>query len=406
MKDKDRKKKYDYDSMEEDLKEAHKDSRARKDNAGSYGTIFKDDLEVPKWKPGKGEHLIDIIPYVAGKFDPNRPEGKNAYFLDIYVHKRIGAGNDQFVCPSRNYKKRCPICEEMKRLADKGVEWDEYKSDAATRMNIYNIVDLEDRETIKKGVQVWAIANYFMEDKLRAISKNRKTGEPIYYASPKAETGRSIAFEIKKKGKDKTEYLGHSFEKRDEDIPADVLDQAVCLDEVIIQSSFEEIYEAYWGKPYNKKNDRGKRAVDEEEEDDEPSDRKKKHYSSDDEDEKPKHKKHGDDEECPKKGGTFGEDCDEFKECKRCELWDDCSTKHDELEEGEKSDKKKDKDKEEEITLAELADMTTKELKKLIKEKDLDVDPDDCDDEEELVEAIADELGISKKKKSRKTDDD
>lgn len=364
------KKKYDYDEMEEELSEAHEESKNRKDSYGKFGTIFKDDIGAPIWKCDKGEHTLDIIPYFAGKHDPNRPEGKSAYFLDIFVHKNVGASGERVICPSKNYKKRCPICEEMKRLSDKGVEWDEIKHDSAVRTNVYNVVCLDSRDEIKKGVQVWSIANFFMEDKLRAIAKSKKTGEPIYYASPKKETGRSISFEYVKKAKGKVEYLGHSFEKRDEDIPRDLLEQAVCLDEAVILMDFEAIYELYWDKPYNKKNERGRKAIDEDD-DEEESTRKKKHKDDDDEEETPRKKKKDKDEEleCPAKNGTFGEDCDELRECKKCEVYDECSKEHDRIEDEELEDKPKSK------------------------KKKKDEDDDDDDDE-------------PKSKKKKKSDDD
>lgn len=350
----------DLDDMEKELEDAHEESKSRKEGSGKFGTIFKDDLDVPRWKCKNGEHVIDIIPYRAGKFDPNRPEGKAAYFLDLYVHKNVGLTNDSFVCPSRNYKKRCPICEEIKRLADKGVEYEEYKDDVPKRVNIYNIICYDSTEEEDKGIQIWDVPNFFMEDKLRGLAKNKRTGEPIYYASPKRETGRSIAFERKGKGKGNVEFLSHEFLKRDYDISKDIIEQAVCLDEAINQSSYEEIYEAYYGKPYSEKKKRDEeddepkskrsRRSNDDDDDDKPSERKRKRQDDDDDDDRPKRKSKSDDDlECPAKGGVFGEDCDTLKECKKCEVWDDCAKKHDELESksSSKSKKKNDDDEDE-----------------------------------------------------------
>lgn len=354
-------KKSDVEEMERELEEAHNESKSRKEGSGKFGTIFKEDLEVPKWKCKNGEHVIDIIPYRAGKHDPNRPEGKAAYFLDLYVHRNVGLTNDSFVCPSRNYKKPCPICEEIKKLSDNDVPYEDYKDDVPKRVNIYNIVCYDNDEETEKGVQVWDVANFFMEDKLRGLAKNKRTGEPIYYASPKKETGRSIAFERKGKGKGNVEFLSHEFLKRDYDITRDILEQAVCLDEVIILSSYEEIYAAYYGKEFEgksksrskeeapKENRRARRPSSNEEEDEAPtrSSRRKRDEEEDEaparssrqkwdeeEDEAPvksKNKKN-EDQECPAKGGVFGEDCDNLAKCKKCEIWDDCAKEHDKIE--------------------------------------------------------------------------
>jgi len=363
-------KKIDVEEMERELEEAHNESKSRKEGSGKFGTFFKEDLEVPKWRCKNGEHVIDIIPYRAGKHDPNRPEGKAAYFLDLYVHRNVGLTNDSFVCPSRNYKKPCPICEEIKKQSDNDVPYEDYKDDVPKRVNIYNIVCYDNDEETEKGVQIWDVANFFMEDKLRGLAKNKRTGEPIYYASPKKETGRSIAFERKGKGKGNVEFLSHEFLKRDYDITRDILEQAVCLDEAIIISSYEEIYEAYYGKEFSGKsrtrnkedgeeessreNRRAKRPSDdsgkrrrpsEEEEDEAPTrnSRRNRNEENEEEDEapvKPRNKKK-EEQECPAKGGTFGEDCDTLAMCKKCEIWDDCAKLHDEIESKSTSSKRK-----------------------------------------------------------------
>lgn len=44
-------------------------------------------------------------------------------------------------------------------------------------------------------------------------------------------------------------------------------------------------------------------------------------------------------EECPVKGGQFGQDCDEYDECDECPIWENCRTKKDEIEEQAAKDK-------------------------------------------------------------------
>jgi hypothetical protein len=362
------KSKFNMDEFSEELRDAHEESKGRKDGTGKFGTIFKEGEDIQRWRCKNGEHVIDVIPYRAGKFDPNRPEGKAAYFLDIYVHKNVGLTNDSFVCPSRNYKKRCPICEEIKRLADDDVPYEDYKDDVPKRVNVYNITCDDNDDEREKGVMVWDVANFFMEDKLRGLSKNKRTGEPIYYASPKMETGRSISFERRGKGQGNVEFVSHEFLKREYDISKDLLEQAYCLDEIIHIPSYEELLEAFQPEEHpkkkeergsrkhrssededeqdSKKESRSKRKRDSEDEDDqEDRSRKRKRDSEDDkQEEQPKKRKskNEDEQECPAKGGTFGEDCDTLAKCKKCEIWDDCAKAHDEIE--SKSSKNKNDD--------------------------------------------------------------
>jgi len=354
----------------------------RKDGGGKSYLKMPD--KVSEWRPGNGSHIIDIIPYDAGKLDKLVNEGDPTYTLEVHIHRGVGPSEEWYVCPQEMTGKPCPICEHRKKLRDQGADKDKWKELFPKKRNLYNIVCYDSREEIKKGVQIWNVPYFYFEKSLLAIAKkpqragSKSKVEPfVPFSDP--DEGKSINFTIEKpKSKDDfPSYVGHSFEDRDYEIEDKILDAAVCLDDLIVIEDYDTISEAYWGSEGEKSSRRSKRGkksdaanvdelrdlLDEVEDIDDwddleefidennievgdDEDELEDQFDDEDElkeaiiesleeaienaeeDEKPTRSKkrsgsRSKDNECPE-GGTFGEDINEFDECEDCKLWNAC----------------------------------------------------------------------------------
>jgi len=108
-------------SMKEALLKRVQEGQNRKE--GTAKGIFKTDLEdVPFWNCADGDHLLDIIPYMAGPYDPVTPEGKETYVLEVFVHRGVGITEGSIICLAETYRKPCPICEDRKKKQIEGEE--------------------------------------------------------------------------------------------------------------------------------------------------------------------------------------------------------------------------------------------------------------------------------------------
>lgn len=358
----------------------------KKDGGGK--SWLKSD-KVKMWKPNNGEHIIDIIPYEAGKLDRDVGEGDPTYTLEVHVHRGVGAGEEWFVCPQEMANKPCPICEHRKKLRDQGADKEQWKQLFPKKRNLYNIVCYDSREERKKGVQVWDVPYFYFEKSLLAIAKKpQRAGSKgidpfVPFSDP--DDGKSIAFTIEKAKSqdDYPSYVGHAFEDRDYAIEDEILDQAVCLDELVIIEDYDTIDKAYWGESGGKekagrrggKKKKAKAEADvedlrnmldevqdlddwddlesyvednnieiggedelEDEFDDEDElkeaiiERLEELIDEAEEEEEGeddggrrsrKRKSSGGSNECPE-GGVFGKDNNEFDECEDCKLWRDC----------------------------------------------------------------------------------
>ena len=226
-------------SIFSELDEATKKSYESKDSFGEQADYFKKGVKIKKFFPKAGEHLIDIIPFIAGKNHPTISEGKPAYVLDIWVHKNVGSDGGAYVCLQKNYKQRCPICEHQRLMRKEGSYTDEeIKGLDAKRRVVYNVLCCDSQEEINKGNQVFETSHFFMEKHLAELAKKPKGGGFIPFAHP--DEGKSISWTISKKGQ-YGEWFGHKFVDRDEEISEESLEEAHILDEIIHIPTVKEL---------------------------------------------------------------------------------------------------------------------------------------------------------------------
>ncbi len=323
--------------MRDKLRSRTEQSEKTRKDSGRFGTFFKQNLpeDAQFWNCGKGDHLIDIIPYEAGDHDPDpdTKKGDPTYVLDIFVHGGIGVNEDQVICPARTFKLPCPICEHQKELrAEEDYDEDLVKSLNPVRRVIYNIVCYDTDKDEDKGVQIWTVAHWHFEKFLTSLARNSRTGELETFAD--LDEGKSIAFEREGTGFKNTSYIGHKFEDRPEPISEEIEKQAFCLDELIEIKSYDEIYKLYWQED-------APEAEEEEQKEEKTSSRKSGRRQRPQKEEKSKIKEN----ECPY-GGEFGTDLGELNECGECAMFESCSKKKEEIDAGGKEEKETEKKEE------------------------------------------------------------
>lgn len=340
--------------------------------------ILKTEVDAPMYRPKDGQHILDVVPYMAGEHDPLCEDGDPTYSFEYWAHTNVGQNNAMLLCPMEMYGDPCYICDHRERLRQKGADEEKWKPLYPKRRNLYNIL-CYDRGEEKKGIQIWDVSYHYFEKFILAISKKPsrqgKKSKTINFAHPKK--GKSITFTIEppKSKNDYPTFLGHTFDDRDYKISQDTLAEAFVLDEIVHIPDEDEIKRTFLGK-------KGK----------------------------------GDDSSSSG-GGEDNEELDELKE----ELEDigDYDDFKDFIEEHDLDIKIKKKMDEDDIrdkvvealeekfeegegeggdddkhTVDDIRDMKKKGLLKLIDEEDLDVDPDDADDTEELQDLIIEEMEL------------
>ncbi|GAH12103.1 unnamed protein product, partial [marine sediment metagenome] len=140
---------------------------------------IQDELDIPIWRPKDGSHIVDVIPYDAGEYDPLVDAGDPTYTYEYWVHTNVGANNSMFLCPTEMFNDPCPICEHRQKLKEDGADDEVWSKLFPKRRNLYNIV-CYDRGESDKGIQVWDVSFHYFEKLVMAISKkqDRRGGKP------------------------------------------------------------------------------------------------------------------------------------------------------------------------------------------------------------------------------------
>ena len=317
------------EKMKANLLNRQKESEKRKGFGGSTFLNIEgfDDLQF--WNCGNGDHLIDIIPFIAGANDPVNAEGEPAYVLDVYVHTRQGPMQDkQILCLNENYGEPCPICEHALSMRAEGADKEDYKPHFPTRRTVYNVVVQDSEKEKQKGVQLWNVAHFYMEKHLNNIQKGpvrpgkEATDSYIVFAHP--DEGRSIAFEVvaPKSKDDFPKFEGHRFADRDYSTD-EYLDAAYCLSDFLKVPTYDEVYALHWG---------------EEEEAAESVEAEQAEQAGEGEELPPDQQEEGveqvPDEFCPV-GGQWGEDCNKLEACEECpqDTFEACAAESEKIQE-------------------------------------------------------------------------
>jgi hypothetical protein len=333
----------------QEMNSRHKENYANKNDSGRFRDFFEPDKksDVNFWKCKEDDHELYIVPYIVGEQHPRLKPGKIDFLLDVFVHTKVGINEDNFICLNRTYREKCPICEHQAELKDSD-EPDEVAIKALnpTRRNIFNIVCMDSTKEEEKGIQVWNVSQWLFTNPLEELAHKKRGGGEIAYAD--IDEGKIISFRKKGSGMTTTEYTAFEFKDRGE-IPDEILDTAVCLDELIHKPTYDEVSEAYF---QTKDED----AVPEREEKKPaptvartlskpaapaaapapaPAPEKKilmKKKAPEPEPEPEQDVPSGiEDLECPG-GADFGKDYNEYEECRTCEVREQCAAKKEELE--------------------------------------------------------------------------
>ena len=300
---------------------------------------------------------MDIMPYIAGKGNPNCDAGDMYFERTFFVHKvDLGDNNNiTFVCPNKSAGLPCPACEYANKLRkDPHSTKEEIANWTAKERQLFNVIDLADPEKIK----IYDVS-YHMFGKLLEARISGQDDDEDFDTFAELEGGKTlrVQFEEKKFGAGRYhEAISIDFKPREEDYEDAKVEETACLDELLIIRPYDELQKMLFEDstvveddddddkvPMSEKADKnskkaekksGKKPVIEDEDDEEDFE------DEEEEEEKPakksskKETKKSSKTKCPF-GHKFGVDCDEahcVQDCKDCDIWDECSDEQERLE--------------------------------------------------------------------------
>ena len=175
---------------------------------------------------GEKQVLDDVSLFVKkGEFEI----GDKDYVMDIFTHRGVGPSEATVLCLKNTYGKPCPICEYAAQLKKQGKE-DEAAALKASRRVFYNVQDLKNPDKL----MIFEASHYLFEKELIDEARDDDEGGFVDFADE--ETGKEIKFrcsKVTKGGYEFNEFKSFSFEERDENIPDELLENAISFDEIL-----------------------------------------------------------------------------------------------------------------------------------------------------------------------------
>lgn len=264
-------------------RDADETRKRAKNQGGSFHRIFNPKIKDFRMK--NGEYRLRILP-------PTWEDAKH-YGYDVWVHRNIGPDQGTYVCPSKMYKKPCPVCEEHARAIRDKEDQDYIKSLKPTNVVGMYIID---RDQEKEGPLLMSMP-WTMDRDFSALAEDKKTREVLPIDDP--EDGYDISFGREGKGR-QVRYIGLQVDRRpsaladDEETAARWLKyiQKRPIPDMVVSETYDELKEILEGTPAPK--DEKKRSRGDDDDDDDRKPKTRDRYVDDDDDdadEKPRKRK-------------------------------------------------------------------------------------------------------------------
>lgn len=156
--------------------------RRSKEPSGSYDSIVVDGLN--KFKAKEGENAIRILPASwSGNADHVEKYGKD-WSIPIYLHYRIGADKQAYVCAEKTFGEPCAVCEMRAKIKDE-------EEAGKLRPSKRALCWLIDRNDERSG-PVWWDMPWSLSNEINGRSVNKKTNAELLIDDP--EDGHDVTF--------------------------------------------------------------------------------------------------------------------------------------------------------------------------------------------------------------------
>lgn len=210
-------------------------------------------LSVPSglqlWQPRKGNHVIDIIPYVVGHGNPCVSEPGLLYYERTYwVHTGIGVDQRRYVCPAKTARKPCPICEDVARLQrDPDADQNLIKALKPKERQLFLVYDHDEPDA---GVQLWDVSYYNFGALLDEYRRNADEEDDYIRSFDDERAGATLRITLKEEsmgaGRPFLRATVINFRPRKKGLPEELLDHGYCLDDMVKIESYERLKTLYF----------------------------------------------------------------------------------------------------------------------------------------------------------------
>jgi len=219
--------------------------RAAEHKRAGGSSVLRMPSNMEMFEVKKGKYLVDILNYKVGKGNPWADKGDMHYERTYYVHKGIGVQNKWYVCPRMTADQRCPICEYraklMKGKSDSEETKDLIRSLKAQERQLFNVIDVTKGANTK--VLLWDVPfNNFgaqLDGEIGDCDDDEDYGE---FGDAKNGFTLRLGVDDETFGSNTYQKVNRiSFKNRKKAYDDKILEELMCLDDILIIPSYDDI---------------------------------------------------------------------------------------------------------------------------------------------------------------------
>lgn len=270
-------------------------------------------VQIYKLKVGKAK--LDIIPYVAGKRNPDADEGMLYWKVQFWVHRNVGPNRDTVVCPAKTLDKPCPVCEEYARQMRTNPDDDEYKQIQEMKPREWELIQVRDRNNKEAGIQILPLSFHRFSDKIveqAAMGEEEQHWDNFWH--PKGGKAILVNWGNDSTGERGGSYIrakGVNFLERP-DLPDALIEKGHCLDECLLVYKYDKLKEMFGeGGGEEEEEEEGEEGEEGEESEAPPKKKKKKPAAEEEEGEEESSEEEGEESESEEGEESEGEEEEE-----------------------------------------------------------------------------------------------
>jgi hypothetical protein len=193
------------------------------------------------------------------RYDTKKPKGNNfirvvtpskvgPFAKEIWKHSNVGADGNTFLCLQAMFKKRCPVCDYIKKLKSENADPIVIGELAAAKRYLLFVVDTTSSQTEEEGPK-WFDCPPTIYQQICSLSVDKRTGKKIDPTDPKE--GRDIEF-TRIDGK-RTSY-GNFVLKEAGEVPECWYKDLPSPDDILLVPDEEEMVQAVSGMTPSEEN--------------------------------------------------------------------------------------------------------------------------------------------------------
>lgn len=223
----------------------------RKAEQASSGSDFST-MKIPDglsfWKPKAGTYKFDIVGFECGQNNPYADLDEFHYERTYFMHPRVGGQNGRaYCCPAKCVGKKCPICDAQYEMSsDPDADEKTRKALLPKKRQLFLVYVHEEAE---KGLQLWEYSYHcfgkLLDSRIQASDDEEDGWIYFYYHDTDGMTLKvNFVEETNPFGKH-IEAKHIDFVRRREDLPDEIIDAVVCLDDILKIPTYAELEKAF-----------------------------------------------------------------------------------------------------------------------------------------------------------------